>query len=98
MSILSTIARTEDGYLQDHLAWNESIAIALASEEGIVLTEPHWEIIYYLRNFYRQFHLIPQQRIMIKAIAKDLGGVKGNSIYLLKLFPGGVLKQSCKIA
>ncbi len=78
--------------------WNNEVAIAIATAENIKLTDVHWEIIYFLRNFYAEFKTVPPVRTLLKEIEKKFGAEKGNSIYLHQLFPGGPAKQGCKIA
>ena len=41
---------TEDGYLSDLSQWNKEIAIELAKQEGIELTDKHWEVINYIQE------------------------------------------------
>jgi tRNA 2-thiouridine synthesizing protein E len=88
----------KDGYLLHFADWNSSVAEIIASNEGIVLTPAHWEIIQTLRTFYTQFELSPAMRPLVKFVAQTLGAEKGNSIYLLKLFPGSPAKVASKIA
>ncbi len=42
----------QKGFLQEPEKWNESIAEAYAEMEGVAeLTEEHWKVINYLRNY-----------------------------------------------
>ena len=95
---LSDIERNQEGYLIDYTAWTPVIATALANEEGIELTEAHWMVIYFLRDFYEEYQIAPAMRPLIKAIQQKYGPEKGNSIFLAQLFPGGAAKQANKIA
>lgn len=92
------IARNEQGFLTDTLQWNEDVAEQLASLESIELLDAHWEVLWFIREFYQQYQYLPNARVFAKAIKKTLGEDKGNSRYLLKLFPAGPLKYACKIA
>jgi len=87
-----------EGYLKDLSQWNEAIAEAIARLEGIALTAEHWQVIYFLREFYQQYQIAPAMRVLVKALAERWGNEKGNSIYLHGLFPQGAAKQSNKIA
>ncbi|WP_311943801.1 TusE/DsrC/DsvC family sulfur relay protein [Halomonas piscis] len=82
-------------YMDD---WTESVAEALAEEDGITLTEAHWELIWVLRNFYARFEMAPAMRAWIKAIKQQLGEEKGRSIYVMSLFPGSPAKRAARIA
>ena len=88
----------EEGYLTDLSAWNEEVAAFLAQQEGVNMTEQHWEVINFLRDYYNEFQIAPSVRVLTKAIGKKLGPEKGNSQYLYELFPYGPAKQACKIA
>lgn len=91
-------ATDKDGFLQDLDDWSPDAAQWLAAQEGITLTEAHWQVIYALRNFYQQFELSPAMRPLVKYLGAELGPDKGNSIYLMQLFPGSPAKLAAKIA
>ncbi|MGE3920002.1 MAG: TusE/DsrC/DsvC family sulfur relay protein [Gammaproteobacteria bacterium] len=78
--------------------WNETIARQIAESENITLNENHWKIIHFLRELYAEYELIPPMRIFVKKVAERFDSYLGNTILLQTLFPGGALKQSCKIA
>lgn len=86
------------GYLLDLNQWNEDVAQAIAQLENIELTEAHWEVIYFVRNFYQEYKTSPAIRMLVKAMAQNLGEEKGNSRYLQRLFPDGPAKQATKLA
>jgi len=81
---------TDDGYLTDFSQWNEDIAKELAKEEGIELTDKHWEVIRWI-----QYQVKSGAALSIRSIKKS-GVVDIKEFY--KLFPGGPLKISTKIA
>ena len=87
-----------DGYLADLDQWDTNVAEQLAALEGIILTPAHWEVIEALRSFYQQYQLAPSQRPFVKHIANTLGTAKGNSIYLMQLFPESPAKVAARIA
>ncbi|WCN14060.1 TusE/DsrC/DsvC family sulfur relay protein [Marinomonas mediterranea] len=92
------LALDEEGYLLDLNDWSESLATEIAEVEGVELTDAHWDIIYLLRDFYKEFEVSPAMRPLVKAVSKKLGADKGKSIYLMTLFPGSPPKLSAKIA
>jgi tRNA 2-thiouridine synthesizing protein E len=98
MELKIAIATTEQGFLLDKTEWTEVIAEQLAKKEGLELTNAHWEILKFIQNFYQEYEYLPNARVFTKAIKTELGADKGNSRYLLKLFPEGPLKYACKIA
>ncbi len=92
------IATTDQGFLLDMMQWDEALAVVLARSEKIELSAEHWEILYFIRDFYQQYHYLPNARVFSKAIKHELGADKANSRYLLALFPEGPLKYACKIS
>ena len=95
---LVSLETTEDGFLRDAEQWSREIAEELAKIEAVELSEAHWEILWFIRDYYKKFKHLPNARMFVAAIRKQLGEDKGNSRYLQKLFPQGPLKYACKIA
>ena len=92
------IAVDQEGFLVDLDDWSEPVAEALAKAEGLSLEAEHWEILYLLREFYREFQLSPATRPLIKYTALKLGSDKGNSMHLNRLFKGTPAKLAAKLA
>jgi tRNA 2-thiouridine synthesizing protein E len=88
----------KEGFLLDYTAWTEALADQLALAESITLTSEHWEVIKLLRGFYQEFDNSPAMRALVKYCKIKLGPEKGNSAYLLSLFPGSPAKIGSKIA
>lgn len=88
----------KDGFLVDHLSWNEKIGLHLAINEGIKLTDQHWQLIHLIRRFYCEYGLSPAMRPLAKYIKLHLGADKSSSIYLMQLFPQSPAKLLAKIA
>lgn len=88
----------EDGYLANLDDWNMEVAEELAKGEGVEMSEAHWEVVNFLRQYYNEYKIAPMIRILTKEIGKKLGKEKGNTKYLYELYPGGPAKQACKIA
>ena len=95
---LSSEAFDEEGYLQDYRAWDLGLAETMAGADGIVLTEPHWEIIGFLRSYYAEYSTAPAIRALTRILRKRYGPDMGNSEYLFSLFPEGPAKQACRYA
>lgn len=82
----------EDGFIQDPEKWDEQVAKAIAETEGVAqLTEDHWKIVKYLRDYYQEFGIAP----MIRKLCKETG-FPLKQIY--DLFPSGPAKGACKVA
>ncbi len=87
-----TVDVDEDGFLQEPDCWSQALAGAIAKQEDVPeLTEAHWKVINYLRDYYKQFGIAP----MIRKLCKDTG-FQLKEIY--ELFPSGPAKGACKIA
>jgi tRNA 2-thiouridine synthesizing protein E len=88
----------EEGYLVNLADWEPAVAEAMAGEDDLALSDEHWEIINFLREYYEEFQIAPAVRVLTKAVGKKLGKEKGNSKYLYTLFPYGPGKQACRFA
>ncbi len=81
---------TDDGYLTDPSQWNKDIAAEIAKEEGIELTDKHFEVLNFLRAEYDK-----GTQLTIRMVGKSgITDIKG----LYQLFPAGPLKKSSRIA
>ncbi|MBC8342563.1 MAG: TusE/DsrC/DsvC family sulfur relay protein [Bacteroidetes bacterium] len=88
----------EEGYLANLSEWNKEVAAFMANLDDCALSDDHWEIIAFLREYYDEYQIAPAVRVLTKAVGKKLGKEKGNSKYLYELFPYGPAKQACKYA
>ena len=91
-------ARDGNGFLRDWRTWTPEVAEQFAHEEGIKLEDPHWEILSLLRVFYEHYDASPANRALVKFVKLKLGADKGNSIYLMSLFPGSPARVASRIA
>lgn len=87
-----------EGYLIELGDWSPAVAQAMAQEEGMALTDEHWEVIEVQRAFYARFEQAPAMRPLVKAVGQALGKEKGSSLHLMKLFPGSPAKLSARLA
>ena len=82
----------EDGFMENPDEWNEEVAAALATTEDVTnLTDEHWALINYLRDYFKQYGIAP----MIRKLCKETG-FPLKKIY--ELFPSGPAKGACKVA
>lgn len=94
-----TIELDEDGYLKDITDWNEDVASELAKTEDVEMSDDHWGIVKFLREYYAEYQIAPMVKILTKEIAKKNDMDKrAASKMLYDLFPSGPAKQACKIA
>lgn len=92
------IPTDKHGYLLDHLLWQKELAIVIAKKDEVELTEAHWEVINFVRQFYLTYNTSPAIRALTKAMKSEFGEEKASSRYLYKLFPEGPAKQATKYA
>lgn len=82
----------EEGFMQEPEKWNQAIAEDLAKfENAYPLSEDHWNVINYLRNFYLKSKIAPPVRMLCKQTGFDLKHIN-------QLFPNGPAKGACKVA
>ena len=93
-----TYETDEEGYLVNLTDWDADVANHIAKTESIDMTDQHWEVINFLREYFEEYQIAPAVRVLTKAIGKKLGPEKGTSEYLYGLYPYGPGKQACKIA
>jgi TusE/DsrC/DsvC family sulfur relay protein len=84
------IAVNEEGYLTDLTQWSKEVAIEIAKEEGIELTDKHWTVLDFLQNSFRN-----ADPLSMRSLGKR-GPVSIKEFY--ELFPGGPLKKASRIA
>ena len=82
----------EDGFLQESARWDRALAQALAQADGTgALTDEHWRVIDYLREYWKEYDTAPMVRRLVKAT-----GIPLQRIY--ELFPAGPAQGACRIA
>ena len=80
----------DEGYMVNASEWTKEIAAEMAKEEGIDLSEKHFEVLEFLRNANEKGETLTIRRVGKSGITD----IKG----LYQLFPGGPLKFSSKFA
>ena len=88
----------EDGYLADWQEWSEGVAGVMAKEDGLELSDAHWEVIKFLRDYFEKYQIAPMIKILTKELKKKYGKEKGSTKYLYELYPAGPAKQACRYA
>ena len=85
-----TVDVNDEGYFNNPSQWTKEIAAAIAKEEGVELTDKHYQMLDYLRNRFNS-----GEQLSIRGINKS-GIVDVKEFY--QMFPGAPLKKSTKIA
>lgn len=86
----NTVQVNDEGYMTDASQWNKDIAVEIAKEEGIELTEEHFKVL----EFIREKNSAGETLTIRKLGKSGITDIKG----LYKLFPGGPLKKASRIA
>jgi tRNA 2-thiouridine synthesizing protein E len=87
------------GYLKSFNAWNRDIALAIADEFNLRMTECHWKVVNFLREYYMEYEIAPMPREIIRRIGKQIEPHANCSKKQLEsLFAEGGCKLACKIA
>jgi len=84
-----------EGYLIDPSQWTEEFAEDVARSECITLTEEHWKVIHFMRDWLDAHGVAPDARHVMTFLAGSREAGRGR---LFELFPYGYVKQACKIA
>jgi dissimilatory sulfite reductase related protein len=80
-----------EGFLVDSQQWNETIAQAIARQNGIPeLTDRHWLVVRFMRERFLETGTAPS----IRSLGKE-SGVPIKELY--QLFPKGPAKLAAKI-
>lgn len=91
--------RDIEGYMVEPEAWNEDIARLLAADEDLELTEAHWQVLCFMRDYWRENQVAPDVRHVTRHLVEVRGyDKKAAKQHLFTLFPYGYVRQACKIA
>ena|SRR5271157_371889 len=85
-----TVQVNNEGYMLDYKQWTKDIAIEIAKELNITLTDKHWAVLEFLRQKHAK-----SENLTIRSVGNS-GITDIKEFY--QLFPGGPLKYSSKIA
>ena len=95
---MNNLAKDSDGFLLDPSEWNHEVADVLAEEFNTTLTEEHWLIVMYIREYFDEHQKVPELRHLLKYFENKYGVEKSSRKYVYNLFPYGYGQQACKIA
>jgi tRNA 2-thiouridine synthesizing protein E len=87
-----------EGYLRHTDEWSESLAVYLAEKEDISLNEMHWEVIRFIRQYYKDYHIPPMPMVILKAVNTLAGYARYTMKSLCGLFQGSSIRKACQLA
>lgn len=93
-----SIETDANGFLKNTEDWDKSVAEHIAANEGLALTQRHWDIIDYLRDcYFNHNNEQPNTRTIVKAMSEKWGKtVVQKDVY--DLFPKDPSKQGGRVA
>jgi tRNA 2-thiouridine synthesizing protein E len=87
-----TIEFDKDGFMIEPDLWDDNVARALGGEEGIdVLTEKHWLIVNFIREYWKERDLAPPVRLLCKEASVSVRE-------MFQLFRSGPARGACRVA
>ncbi len=96
------IETDEEGYLVNPSDWAQDVAEALARSEDVVMSETHWGLVDYFRQYWDENKIHPTMHLVVKDLGQSLGKSfheeKAYVKFLYELFPSDPIRQLCKIA
>lgn len=87
-----------DGHLQNLNDWTPELAEQMAQNEGLSLTEQHWDVLNIMREYYQEYNTSPILKLLRREISKQYGAERASIDVLDALFPHGVQKQGSRLA
>jgi len=100
------IETDSEGYLLDPGDWNEKVAEELAylqsQQDDVTLTDTHWGLIQYFREYYNEYKVHPTMHKLVMTLGKHHGhhfhDREAYKAFLYDLFPHGPVPELCKLA
>lgn len=82
----------EEGFLLKPETWSKEVAQILAQKEMPKgLTEEHWKVIDYMRQYYLRTGSVPPLRMLSRDVGLSLRNIR-------ELFPNGLTYGACRLA
>ncbi len=100
------IETDEEGYLVNPDDWTEKVAEEMAfqqsQQDNVKLTETHWGLIHYFRDYYHENKVHPTMHKLVMTLGKYHGqhfhDHKAYEKFLYEHFPRGPVPELCKLA
>ena len=92
------ISTDKEGFLSDPDQWESAVAEAMAASDGITLSEHHWEVIRFLRDYYANYRIAPDARTLVRSLGKSPDTASISRDYFATLFPPTPAKTACRYA
>lgn len=91
------LANDPEGHLAGLDHWSPRTASRLAEADGMILDEEHWQVLFCLREWFRESGPEWTARDVTRRLEREYADLGGRR-YLYGLFPHGPLAQGCHLA
>jgi len=100
------IETDEEGYLLNPNDWTEKVAEEMAfqqsQQDNVKLTDAHWGLIQYFRDYYDENKVHPTMHKLVMTLGKSHGqhfhDRETYKSFLYGMFPHGPVPELCKLA
>lgn len=100
------IETDEEGYLLNRDDWSDEVALEMsvqqAEKDHVILTDTHWGLIHYFRDFYKINKVHPTMHKLVSTLGRQHGAhfhdEKKYEKFLYEIFPHGPVQELCKLA
>jgi tRNA 2-thiouridine synthesizing protein E len=87
----------KEGYLLNMKDWNKEVCLGLAKKFKLELSDYHWEVINFLRTYYKESGVTPGVPGVVKGL-KRLNPWRYDRKFLKKLFTTNPCQLACRVA
>jgi tRNA 2-thiouridine synthesizing protein E len=84
-----------EGYLVEPASWSIEWARAAAAALQIEMTEEHWDVLRFMRDYFEEHQVAPDARFVMRYLSETRNAPRNR---LFELFPYGYPGQACKLA
>jgi tRNA 2-thiouridine synthesizing protein E len=93
-----TIDLDADGFLAKPDDWSPQVAKYFSAADGMLLTDEHWKVIRFARDYYRTFNISPMTKVIVTRLNRQSGSERYSTKELYSLFPEKPVGRICKYA
>jgi len=93
-----TVEIDADGFLFNPDQWSPQVVEYFSAADGIMLTDEHWQVICFARDYYRTFNISPMLKVIVIRLNRQVGSERYSIKVLYSLFPEKPARLICKYA
>ncbi len=95
------IDTNEQGFILNPAEWSEAFALTVAKRDGVELFIDHWELIWYVREYFDEKQTTPTMHMVVRELGKKNARFHDQKEYekhIYSLFPTDPCHEVCKLA